>query len=180
MTPMQFDTDAARQAWTRFRRNLNWANRSLPHEDQQEALAEASAHIRDAMATGHGDELARLTAAISGFGPLTVAPPVWQLPLAVTLHYAAILVIGVTGFCLTILMHMGIMDLINPDAVGLWIYTEGDWALSYEAQPAAREILGFWFLPAIIATISIIGGGLYALWRVALAPGGPVARWLKQ
>jgi hypothetical protein len=178
MSLMQFETETARKTWSRFERDLNWSNRNLPAAEQREALAEASAHIRDTMIGQQGDEHDRLTNAIKGFGDLPEAPPVWRMPLAVALHYAAILVIGVIGLFLTLLLHMAVMDVFQPDQVGLWIYEGGSFSLSYEAQSDAREVLGWSFAPIILLVTSITGAGLYGIWRLALAPSGPVSRWM--
>lgn len=177
---LTLSTPGARRLWQDFLRRLDWANRDLDAADRADISAEAATHIRDAMeGLGEGDELTRLQAAITGYGELPAAPPVWRQPAAVMLHYGSILTLGVAGIFILIFLHMAAMEVLHPQAVGLWHYAGGDWALSYEAQAEADEVLGGWFIPAILSVCALGSGLLYALWRFAVAPGGPVSRWMR-
>lgn len=177
---LTFTTPQARRLWLNFLRRLDWANRELNIAERADIRAEAATHIRDAMeGLSEGDELSRLQAAISSFGDLPAAPPAWRRPAAVVLHYGSILVLGVAGIFVLILLHMAIMEVFDPQGVGLWHYAEGDWALSYEVQEGANEVLGAWFIPAMLTLCSLASALLYTLWRFAVAPSGPVSRWMK-
>jgi len=177
---LTFSTPQARRLWHDFQRRLDWANRELDAAERAEIRAEAATHIRDAMAElSEGDELTRLQAAIAGYGDLDAAPPAWRQPAAVMLHYGSILALGVVGVFVLILLHMAVMEVFYPQAVGLWRYDGGGWALSYEAQDGATEMLGAWFIPAIVSACAATSALLYALWRFAVAPTGPVSRWMK-
>jgi hypothetical protein len=173
-------THEARRQWQDFQRRLEWANRDQDATDRADIRAEAATHIRDAMeAQTEGDEVTRLTAAMESYGTLPPAPPAWRQPLAVILHYGSILVLGVCGVFVLILLHMAVMEIFFPQAVGLWQHSQGDWSLSYEAQEGAEEILGAWFIPSILLFCAFASALLYALWRFAVAPAGPVSRWMK-
>tara|TARA_R110000868_G_scaffold120773_7_gene320677 strand:+ start:11257 stop:11805 length:549 start_codon:yes stop_codon:yes gene_type:complete len=177
---LTLSTPEAHRLWQDFQRRLNWANRDLDASDRGDISAEAATHIRDAMAAmGAGDELTRLQAAISDYGDLPAAPPVWRQPAAIMLHYGSILALGVAGIFVLIFLHMAVMEVFNAQGVGLWQYASGDWALSYEAQAEAVEVLGGWFIPAMLTLCACVSALLYALWRFAVAPGGPVSRWMK-
>jgi hypothetical protein len=177
---LTLSTPGARRLWQDFLRRLNWVNRDLDAADRADISAEAATHIRDAMeGLAEGDELTRLQAAITGYGELPAAPPVWRQPAAIILHYGSILALGVAGIFVLILLHMAVMEVFYPQAVGLWHYRQGDWALSYEAQEGAGEVLGAWFIPAILSLCAAASALLYTLWRFAVAPSGPVSRWMK-
>lgn len=177
---LTFSTPQARRLWQEFQRRLDWANRDLDVAERAEIRAEAATHIRDAMeGLTEGDELARLQAAIAGYGELPAAPPAWRRPAATILHYGSILALGVAGVFVLILLHMAVMEVLNAQAVGLWRFAGGDWALSYEAQDGAEEVLGAWFIPAILSACALTSALLYALWRFAVAPGGAVSAWMK-
>lgn len=177
---LTFTTAAARLLWQDFLRRLDWANRDLDAAERAEIRAEAATHIRDAMeGLTEGDELSRLQAAIASYGDLPAAPPAWRRPAATGLHYGSILALGVAGVFVLIFLHMAVMEVFHPQAVGLWRYAGGDWALSYEAQEGAEEVLGAWFIPAILSVCALASALLYALWRFAVAPTGPVSRWMK-
>ena len=177
---LNFSTPESRRVWKDFQRRLDWANRDLDAADRADISAEAATHIRDAMAgLAEGDELTRLQAAIASYGELPAAPPAWRRPAAILLHYGSILALGVAGVFVLVLLHMTIMEVLHPQAVGLWRYPGGDWSLSYEAQDGAVEVLGAWFIPAVLSVCALASALLYALWRVAVAPGGLVSRWMK-
>ena len=78
-----------------------------------------------------------------------------------------------------VLLHMAVMEVVHPQAVGLWHYADGDWVLSYQAQQGAAEVLGAWFIPAALSLCALSSAVLYALWRFAIAPAGPVSGWMK-
>lgn len=180
-TTLALTTDEARRLWQDFQRRLNWANRALDAAERAEICAEAATHIRDAMQElTEGDEFTRLQAAIASYGDLPPAPPGWRRPAASVLHYASILTLGVAGVFVLILLHMAVMEMFHPQGVGLWHYAAGDWSLSYEAQDGAEEVLGAWFIPAVLGLCAIASALLYALWRFAVAPAGPVSRWMKE
>ncbi|WP_417489704.1 hypothetical protein [Maricaulis sp.] len=177
---LTFSTPEARRLWQDFQRRLDRANRELDAAARADISAEAASHIRDAMeALDEGDELTRLQAAISSYGDLPAAPPAWRQPAAVVLHYGSILALGIAGIFVLIFLHMTVMEVFNPQGVGLWHYGQGDWSLSYEAQVGATEVLGGWFIPAMLTLSAVIAALLYALWRFAVAPGGPVSTWMK-
>lgn len=178
---LEFSSVDARRTWSRFKRDLAYRYRDLPPEDRIEAVAEAAAHIYEAIADAPGDtEHARLTAALAGFGELPAAPPAWRKPLGVALHQGAILILGVTGFFLAVLLHMAVMEVLNPDAVGLYVHSAGDFTLSYEIQPQSREVLGGWFIQAILGFVGVAGAALYGLYRLAIASTGPVSGWIRE
>lgn len=177
---LTFSTPQARRLWADFQRRLDWANRELDLADRADISAEAAAHIRDAMAgLTEGDELMRLQASIAGYGELPAAPPAWRRPAAILLHYGSILAIGVIGVFVLVLLHMAVMEVLNAQAVGLWHFADGDWALSYEAQTDADEVLGGWFIPAVLSLCALTSALLYKLWRFAVAPGGLISGWMK-
>ena len=177
---LTFSTPQARRLWQDFLRRLDRANRELDVADRADISAEAATHIRDAMeALSDGDELTRLQAAIASYGDLPAAPPAWRQPAAVVLHYGSILALGVAGVFVLILLHMAVMEVLNAPGVGLWRFAGGDWALSYEAQTDAEEVLGGWFIPVVLSACAIASAGLYALWRFAVAPSGAVSVWMK-
>ncbi len=176
-----FATPEAQRLWSDFLRRLDWSNRHLAAPERDDARAEAIAHITELMASSDmEDEVERLREALDRFGPLPAPPPIWRKPLAVGLHYLAIMTIGASGLVLLILLHMTVMELFNPAAVGLYIYP-GDSlpTLSYEHQAGAREVLGAGFIPVMLALVAAASAALYGLWRLALAPDGPVTRWMK-
>lgn len=178
---VDFETSEARRLWSDFLKRLDWSNRHLSRSERQDAKAEATAHMAELIAHSKLEtEAERLREALSRFGTLPSPPPAWRQPLAIGLHYLAIMVIGATGLVLLTLLHMTVMELFNPAGVGLYVYP-GDPVptLSYESQPGAREVLGSWFIPALLAIILTVSAGLYGLWRIALAPTGPVSRWMK-
>jgi len=178
---VQWESQDARTLWTDFLRRLDWANRDLDPDERADARAEATAHIRDAVASDRdGLEHERLARALARFGPLPAPPPVWRRPAAIVVHYLAIMVMGVGGLVLLILLHMTAMELVNPSGVGLWLYPDDGLTLSYEAQPGAREVLGGFFIPVMLAILAISGGMLFGLWRLALSPDGPVSRWMQR
>lgn len=178
---MDLKTPQARRLWARFKRDLAFRDRDLSAADRQEALAETVAHIHDAfLAAGGESEVSRLTAALHQFGPLEQAPPAWRKPLGIILHQAAILFIGIACFFVLALLHMAVMDLFNPDAVGLYIHGGGDFTLSYEAQPHSREVLGGWFAPAAIGVAAVIGTIVFVIHRLAIASSGPVSGWIRE
>lgn len=181
---LEFQTPEANWIWHGFLRRLDWSNRDLTPEEKEEARAEVAVHIRDAMAELNdgddtGDEFTHLEMAIGSYGLLVDAPPAWRKPLAIGLHYCSILVIGVVGVFVLIFLHMAVMEIFNPEGVGLWIYSSGGFALSYEVQSGATEILGAWFIPTMLGVIGVSVGALYLLWRFALAPSGTVIRWME-
>ncbi|WP_417482910.1 hypothetical protein [Maricaulis sp.] len=177
---LTFSTPQARRLWQDFQRRLDWANRDLHAAERADLRAEAAAHIRDSMAElTEGDEFTRLQAAIAGYGDLPAAPPAWRRPAAILLHYGSILALGLAGIFVLIFLHMAVMEVFNAQGVGLWHFASGDWALSYEAQDGAEEVLGGWFIPAMLTTCALVSAGLYALWRFAVAPGGAVSAWMK-
>jgi hypothetical protein len=178
---LELTTLEARRLWADFLRRLDWANRDLPGPERDEAKAEAIAHIaEDLAALDMPDEADRLRAALERFGLPPAPPPVWRKPLAIILHYLAIMVMGASGLVILTLLHMALMEALNPAAVGLYIYP-GDnvVTLSYENQGGAREILGAWFIPAMLMVSALGSAALYSLWRVALSPTGPVSRWMR-
>jgi len=173
-------TAEARRLWQDFQRRLDWANRDLDAADRADIRAEAATHIRDAvMQMNEGEEVTRLRAAINSFGMLPAAPPAWRRPAAIALHYGSILALGVAGVFILILLHMAVMEVFYPDAVGLWRFPDGDWALSYEAQDSADEVLGGWFIPVIVSACALASGLLYALWRFAVSPDGVMSGWMR-
>ncbi len=177
---LEFTSREAQALWRDFLKRLDWENRSLSKEERHEIQAEAAAHIQEALAAiTSGNEADRLREALAQYGELPPAPPLWRRPLAIALHYGAILLIGTSGLFLPVLLHMAIMEMFNPAGVGLWINQSGDWALSYEVHPEPDEILGAWFSPAILIIIATATSVLYGVWQLALAPNGPVARWMK-
>ncbi|MAK63773.1 MAG: hypothetical protein CMF75_03365 [Maricaulis sp.] len=179
---LEFSTPEARHLWSDFLRRLDWSNRHLPRAEREDAQAEAMAHMAELIAISTQEtEADRLRDALSRFGALPSPPPVWRAPLAIGLHYLAIMIIGATGLVLLILLHMVVMELFNPAGVGLYLYP-GDPVptLSYENQPDAEEVLGGWFIPAMLLIILATGAALYGLWRLTLAPTGPVSRWMKR
>jgi len=176
-----FETPQARKIWQKFLRDLDWGNRTLAADESRDARAEAYTHIHEAMrAVTDGTEADRLSTAIQGYGDLPKAPPVWKKPLGITLHYGSILLIGIVGVFLLGLLVMATLEVFNPDEVGLWVYTSGDWSISHQAQPQATEVLGAWFIPAVLATIIVTGAMLYGLWRLAIAPTGRVTDWMNE
>lgn len=177
---LTFSTPQARRTWADFQRRLDWANRELTPADRADIAAEVAAHICDAMARfTEGDELMRLQASIAGYGELPAAPPVWRRPAATMVHYGSILAIGVIGVFVLVLLHMTAMEVLNAQSVGLWHFADGDWALSYEAQADANEVLGGWFIPAVLSLCALTSALLYKLWRFAIAPGGLISSWMK-
>jgi|GEM_PF-2473480 len=178
---LSLETQDAQKRWQAFCRDLQFRDRNLPKEDAADTLAEITAHVHDALAHAEGaSELDRLNACLTAFGPIPAAPPTWRKPLAVMLHYLAIMVIGVTGLFLITLLHMGVMDIFNPDGVGLWVYANGEFSLSYEIQADAEEVAGVWFLPAILGVTAAISGLLFVLYRIAIAPQGRIAQWTRE
>ncbi len=146
-----------------------------------EMRAEGATKMHDALAeVSEGDEFTRVQTAIAGYGDLAAAPPVWRGPAAIMLNYGCILALGVVGVFVLILLHMAVLDIFYPQAVGLWRYDGGGWSLSYEVQAGAEEVLGAWFIPAILTTCAATSALLYALWRFAVAPTGAVSRWMKE
>ena len=178
---LELTTAEARRLWTDFLRRLEWSHRHLPGPERAEAKAEAVAHIAENMATlDLPDEADRLREALNRFGVPAAPPPPWRKPLAIGLHYLAIMVMGASGLVILILLHMILMKAFNPDAVGLYLYP-GDpvLTLSYETQVGAREILGAWFIPILLAISALGSAALYGLWKLALSPSGPVSRWMR-
>tara|TARA_R110002072_G_scaffold1395_2_gene11765 strand:- start:744 stop:1292 length:549 start_codon:yes stop_codon:yes gene_type:complete len=177
---LTLSTPQARRLWQDFQRRLDWSNRELNTAERADIRAEAATHIREAMdRLTSGDEYTRLQMAIESYGVLPDAPPAWRRPLAVIVHYGSILALGVVGVFVLIFLHMVVMEVFYPDAVGLWQHSAGDWSLSYEVQDGAEEILGAWFIPVMLTVCALISALLYALWRFAVAPKGPVSRWMK-
>ena len=177
---LDFQDIESRRRWAEFLRRLDYRHRGLPAAERAELRAEAEAHIRDAMAEmGPGAEVERLDAALRSYGDLPAAPPVWRKPAAMLGHYAGILVIGMMGLTALALLHIGVMDWFDPAGVGLWVYPDGDWSLSYEAQPGAEERLGAWFSPVMLAASALLAGVIYGLWRSCVAPASPLARWMR-
>lgn len=178
---LELTTAEARRLWTDFLRRLDWSNRDLPGPEREEAKAEVIAHIAEDMAAlDLPDEVERLREALDRFGIPPAPPPAWRKPLAIVLHYLAIMVMGASGLVILILLHMTLMEALNPAAVGLYIYP-GDTVLtlSYENQAGAREILGAWFIPAMLVVSAFGSAALYGLWKLALSPTGPVSRWMR-
>lgn len=178
---VEFTTLEARRLWTDFLKRLDWSNRHLAGPERQEANAEAIAHIAEHLAASDlENETDRLREALNRFGVLPAPPPGWRKPLAIGLHYLAIMVIGASGLVILTLLHMTVMEVFNPTSVGLYMYPEDRvLTLSYETQTGARELLGAWFIPTLLSVSALAGAGLYGLWRVALSPDGPVSRWMK-
>ncbi|WP_417496913.1 hypothetical protein [Maricaulis sp.] len=177
---LTLSTPEARRLWQNFQRRLDRANREIDAADRADISAEAATHIRDAMeALSEGDELTRLQAAIASYGDLPAAPPVWRQPVAIVLHYGSILALGVAGIFVLVFLHMTVMEVFTPQGVGLWHHGQGDWSLSYGAQEGATEVLGGWFIPAMLTLCACVSALLYALWRFSVAPGGPVSRWMR-
>ena len=178
---LELTTREARRLWADFLRRLDWANRDLAGPERAEARAEAIAHIAEDMAVLElPDEADRLREALTRFGIPAAPPPAWRKPLAIVLHYLAIMVMGASGLVILILLHMTLMEALNPASVGLYIYP-GDnvLTLSYEAQDGARELLGGWFIPTFLLISALGSAALYGLWHVALSPTGPVSRWMR-
>lgn len=176
---LPLETETARRRLAEFRRSLAWRDRGLSEPEREEARLEAEAHLAEAFAAAQGEESDRLEAAIAAFGDLPDAPPAWRKPLAIVLHYGALPVIGVVGLFVLALLHMAAMDVLNPSQVGLWVYPDGDFSLSYEAQEGAREVLGPGFAFAAIGLSIGLGWSLLLLWRFAVSPSGQVARWMQ-
>ena len=177
---LTLESEAARRRLAEFRRRLAWRDRALPAPEREDARLETEAHLAEAFNAAQGEELNRLDAAVAAFGDLPDAPPAWRKPLAVALHYGALPVIGVFALFTLALLHMAVMDVFNPSGVGLWVYPDGDWSLSYEAQAGAREVLGRGFTFAAFGLSIGLGWSLFLLWRFAISPAGHVARWMKE
>ncbi|RKQ94240.1 hypothetical protein [Maricaulis maris] len=180
-TDLVLVTEAARTLWRRFLKRLDWSNRTLGPDERAEARAEAAAHMREAMGeTTAETEAGQLADAIAGFGDLPAPPPAWRQPVAHLVHYLAIMVIGATGLMVLVFFHMAVMEIFNPDGVGLWLYPdEVGLTLSYEVQPGAREALGAAFIPVMLLVNAVLIAAIYGLWRLALSPRGPVSRWMR-
>jgi hypothetical protein len=178
---LELETPEARRIWKDFLRRLDRSNRALSEQEREEARAEAIAHIAELLAEETGDDEAdRLRKALARFGLPPALPPLWRKPLAHMLHYFAIMVMGAGGLVVLALLHMAVMEVFNPAGVGLYLYPgDAGITLSYENQAGARELLGGWFIPAILSVSLLAVGGLFGLWRLALCPSGPISRWMR-
>lgn len=164
---IELNTADARRVWADYRRRLAWRDRHLSPTERAERLMEAEAHIGEAMSVSSGgSEADRLHDALAAFGSLEAPPPAWRAPVHFALRYAAMTVIVLCGLLALALLHMSVMEIFNPEAVGLY-WRDGDGVtLSYEAQPGSRELLGGWFIPAAVAVsagLIAIAAGLYRL-----------------
>lgn len=162
--------------WRRFLRDLEHQWRDLPEAERSELRAEVIAHFREAMNAAAGDEHDRLAAAITAFGPPSPAPPRWLKGAALLSHYIALPVIGCGALIVVLLAALGLSDLIPPHGAGLYVWPDGDFALSFERQDGARDVAGPAFAPLLISVATMLGFGLRKLWAFAIAPDGRAAQ----
>lgn len=164
---LELETAEARLLWARYRRRLAWRDRDLPAAERAERVMEAEAHIADALAEAQGgSEADRLRAALDAFGKLEDPPAAWRVPVYFALRYVAMTAIALSGLLALALLHMAVMEVFSPDAVGLYWHPGDGFTLSYENQPGSREVLGAWFIPAALAAATALIGiaaGLYRL-----------------
>ena len=172
---LDLQTGEARRLWSDYQRRLAWRDRDLPASERTERLLEAEAHISEAMsAASAGSEADQLRAALNAFGTLEPTPAVWQAPVQVALRYAGMSLAVICGFFALALLHMAVMEVFNPDAVGLYWRSGDGVSLSYEAQSGSRELLGVWFIPAALATAAVLLGVVAGLYRL-LSPSASSA-----
>ena len=174
---LNLETPRSRQIWATHERNFLWTHRSLDAQERTELKAEMIAHIAEAMRQAQGSEAERLECAISQYGRPDAAPPVWLAPMARALHLLAIPLISVAILLALLLVALGLADLIAPAQAGLWIYDDGDFALSFQAQAQARDVLGRGFAPIAFACASLLGIGAWRVWKFAVSPTGALSRW---
>lgn len=173
-----FQSREAKRLWADFIARLKWAYRGLPRDERAEAICEAQTHVLEACAETAGtDEAARLQAAIDRFGPLARRPARWRVPAALTLQYGAILMIGTLAFLTLVLVVMMTVEIFNPSGVGVWVFPDGDWSLSFNRQAGAEEVLGGWFIPVMLAVCAVQAGLIFLLHRLALGDGNPLSAW---
>ena len=154
---LDLQTAEARRLWADYRHRLAWRDRDLPALERAERLMEAEAHIAEAMsASGSGGEAERLEA----------PPSAWRAPLHFALRYLAMTTAVICGLFALALLHMAVMEVFNPDAVGLYWHSGDGITLSYENQPGSRELLGAWFIPAALAAAAALLAIVAALYRL--------------
>lgn len=164
---LDLQTAEARRLWADYRHRLAWRDRDLPALERSERLMEAEAHIAEAMsASGSGGEAERLRAALQAFGRLEAPPSAWRAPLHFALRYLAMTTAVICGLFALALLHMAVMEVFNPDAVGLYWHPGDGVTLSYENQPGSRELLGAWFIPAALAAAAALLAIVAALYRL--------------
>ncbi|MEE2566323.1 hypothetical protein [Hyphobacterium marinum] len=174
----EFQSREAKRIWADFSARLEWTYRDLPREERDEAIAEAQMHVLEACADAQGTgEADRLNAAIRRFGPLARRPSRWRVPAALALQYGAILAIGTLAFLTLALAAMMIAEIFNPSGVGLWVFPDGDWSLSFNRQAGGEEILGTWFIPVMMVVCAVLAGVIYGVHRLALGERNPLSAW---
>lgn len=179
-TERDWGSPEAAQAAEAFLRRLARSLRGASAAERQERLREAEAHLRDFASAHGGPPETAVAAGVAAFGPLP--EPARPAPaggaLLSLIRTIVILFIGASGVLAAMTLHLAVSDLFAPDEVGLWVYASGDWSLSYEAQPDAREVLGAWFAPVFGLGAIAVAIALVFLYRIAASPGGALERAL--
>lgn len=173
---LEFESRSAQRRWRRLIGDFEHAWRNLPADERRERRAELAAHVHDAMGEAAGDEDSRLRAAIAAYGPPPPAPPGWLPAAAQALHYAALPMIGCGALLATLLVALALSDLVPPHGAGLYLWPDGDFALSFERQAGARDLAGPAFAPTLLLIAAALTYALRRLWAVAVAPDSPAAR----
>ncbi|MFZ5615769.1 MAG: hypothetical protein ACOZAA_00405 [Pseudomonadota bacterium] len=172
-----FHSDAARRLAGKFERDLARSLANIPARERDERIAEATAHLQDAVRDHGGDEVSALRAAIAAFGPLPDAGDARRTALVACLRFSSVIAVGVLSAIVLFALPFAIAEIANPDATGFWIYPSGDWSLSFEIQEGAREAAGGYFAPALFAIIAAAALSIAAIYRAALSPRGALSHW---
>ncbi|MHA6288933.1 hypothetical protein [Maricaulis sp. CAU 1757] len=178
---LHLDSRAARRLWARFLNHLDHNHADLDATQRDELRDDATAHIADAMARdAEGSEAERLQRAIDQFGVPPAPAPAWQAQAGTLLHYGSLPVLGLGGLLVALLVIAALWDLVPPHHAGLWVYPDGAFSLSFEAQDGAVDVLGPWFTPLALIAAAGLAGALESLRRLAVSADGPARRWMNR
>ena len=177
---IQFQETASKRIYTSYMNRLKRSTRTLSKDDQQEVLLEFNSHIYEGMFRKNQDsEIEKLLDVIEKLGaPEEVLKPLIadkKLEEATRtfnpIHLFKALVLNIGNgisylfFIILYLCLFGFLFLIyakitKPDQVGLFFknnsfMTLGRLNTAYIENPNISEVLGNWFIPAMILSIII-------------------------
>lgn len=164
-----FVSPETRRLWQAFSTRLQEASAEVDPDAQKEFILELKAHAAERMKAHTGTEAARLAAVLPEIGdpqelgealrqsaPLRQRSVVQQLR-GVTGEAMGLLAIGVASVVAVVALVMGFWGLANPD-VGIWVYPDGSWNLSFEPQRGAEQVARPFFAAASL----LVGAALLA------------------
>lgn len=170
--------------------------RGLKREDAREIVDELRSHIVDKASASGAVTLAGVEAALQGLGsPGRLASqylsdqllpradasrsPVRILSLlfrwaAISIAGFFVLVASVVGYFLgASFLLCALLKTIHPKTAGLWFYSDAAGNPNYSLRlgfsappPAARELLGWWIIPAglFLGCLLVLGTSQFAVW----------------